>query len=134
MLDPADCGPAFLSLCQDTQEIAYDYPEAFFAPTVWSIPRPRPDRDRLAEAVALLKTAKKPLIISGGGVRYSLAEETLAQFAARPRHPDRRDHRRQGRASPTTTRPTSARSASSARPRPTRWRRRPTWCWRSAPG
>ena len=54
MLDPADCGPAFLSLCQDTQEVAYDYPEAFFAPTVWSIPRPRPDRDRLAEAVALL--------------------------------------------------------------------------------
>ena len=81
MLDPADCGPAFLSLCQDTQEVAYDYPEAFFAPTVWSIPRPRPDRDRLAEAVALLETAKKPLIISGGGVRYSLAEETVAQFA-----------------------------------------------------
>ena len=48
---------------------------------VWSIPRPRPDRDRLAEAVELLKSAKKPLIISGGGVRYSLAEETVAQFA-----------------------------------------------------
>ena len=81
MLDPADCGPAFLSLCQDTQEIAYDYPEAFFTPTVWSIPRPRPDRDRLAEAVELLKSAKKPLIISGGGARYSLAEEVVAKFA-----------------------------------------------------
>lgn len=81
MLDPADCGPAFLSLCQDTQEVAYAYPEAFFAPTVWSIPRPRPDRERLAEAVELLKSAKKPLIISGGGTRYSLAETTVAQFA-----------------------------------------------------
>jgi 3D-(3,5/4)-trihydroxycyclohexane-1,2-dione acylhydrolase (decyclizing) len=81
MLDPADCGPAFLALCQDTQEIAYDYPEAFFAPTVWTIPRPRPDRDRLTQAVELLKTAKKPLIISGCGVRYSLAEEAVAQFA-----------------------------------------------------
>lgn len=81
MLDPADCGPAFLSLCQDTQEVAFDYPAAFFAPTTWAIPRPRPDRARLAEAVALLKTAKKPLILSGGGVRYSLAEETVADFA-----------------------------------------------------
>ena len=81
MLDPADCGPAFLGLCQDTQEVAFDYPEAFFEPTVWSIPRPRPDRKRLAEASELLKTANKPLIISGGGVRYSLAETALAQFA-----------------------------------------------------
>lgn len=81
MLDPADCGPAFLALPQDTQELAFDYPEAFFAERVWTIPRPRPDRDRVAAAVDLLKTAKKPLIISGGGVRYSGAEEVLAQFA-----------------------------------------------------
>ncbi|MBB5223142.1 3D-(3,5/4)-trihydroxycyclohexane-1,2-dione acylhydrolase (decyclizing) [Amaricoccus macauensis] len=81
MLDPADCGPAFLALCQDTQEIAYDYPEAFFEPTLWTVPRPRPDADKLAEAVELLKTAKKPLIISGGGVRYSLAEEAVAKLA-----------------------------------------------------
>jgi 3D-(3,5/4)-trihydroxycyclohexane-1,2-dione acylhydrolase (decyclizing) len=81
MLDPADCGPAFLALCQDTQEVAYDYPAAFFEPTVWRVPRPRPDRDRLAEAVELLKSAKKPLIISGGGVRYALAENEVADFA-----------------------------------------------------
>lgn len=81
MLDPADCGPAFIGLCQDTQEVAYDYPEAFFEPTVWTIPRPRPDRDRVAQAVELLKNAKKPLIISGGGVRYSGAEEKVAAFA-----------------------------------------------------
>jgi 3D-(3,5/4)-trihydroxycyclohexane-1,2-dione acylhydrolase (decyclizing) len=39
MLDPADCGPAFLALCQDTQEMAFDYPEAFFQPRVWAIPQ-----------------------------------------------------------------------------------------------
>ena len=82
MLDPADCGPAFLALPQDTQEIAFDYPAEFFEERVWSIPRPRPDRKAVADAAALLKTAKKPLIIAGGGVRYSGAEGTVARFAA----------------------------------------------------
>jgi 3D-(3,5/4)-trihydroxycyclohexane-1,2-dione acylhydrolase (decyclizing) len=83
MLDPADCGPAFLALPQDVQEIAWDYPKAFFAETVHDVPRPRPDRNRLAEAMAMLKRAKRPLIISGGGVRYSGAETVLADFATR---------------------------------------------------
>lgn len=83
MLDPADCGPAFLGLPQDTQEIAFDYPEAFFEERVWRIPRPRADRKAVAEAAALLSTAKKPLIISGGGTRYSGAEGELAAFAAK---------------------------------------------------
>ncbi len=82
MLDPADCGPAFLSLCQDTQEVAFDYPEVFFAPKVWTIPRPRPDRGQLAAAAALMQTARKPLIIAGGGVRYSGAQSAVAKFAA----------------------------------------------------
>ncbi len=83
MLDPADCGPAFIGLAQDTQEVAFDYPEVFFEPRTWKIPRPRPDRDSVAAAAELLKSAKRPLIISGGGVRYSLAEDALADFAAR---------------------------------------------------
>ena len=83
MLDPADCGPAFLALPQDTQEVAFDYPEVFFEPRLWTIPRPRPDRQRLAEAAALLKTARKPLLIAGGGVRYSLAEGAVAEFAVK---------------------------------------------------
>jgi 3D-(3,5/4)-trihydroxycyclohexane-1,2-dione acylhydrolase (decyclizing) len=83
MLDPADCGPAFIGLAQDAQEKAFDYPAAFFEPTLWSIPRPRPDRRKLDEAVALLKTAKKPLLIAGGGVHYSLAEQAVADFAVR---------------------------------------------------
>lgn len=82
MLDPADCGPAFIGLPQDTQELAFDYPVEFFEERTWSIPRPRPDRQAVAEAAALLKTAKKPLIISGGGVRYSGAEGAVARFAA----------------------------------------------------
>ena len=81
MLDPADCGPAFIGLCQDTQEIAFDYPEAFFTPTVHMIPRPRPDLLQLTKAINTLKAAKKPLIVSGGGVRYSLAEDFVGDFA-----------------------------------------------------
>jgi 3D-(3,5/4)-trihydroxycyclohexane-1,2-dione acylhydrolase (decyclizing) len=83
MLDPADCGPAFIGLAQDTQEKAFDYPLSFFEPTVWSIPRPRPDRRKLDEAATLLKTSKKPLLIAGGGVRYSIAEQAVADFAVK---------------------------------------------------
>ncbi len=81
MLDPGDCGPAFIALPQDVQEMACDYPEAFFAETIHAIPRPRPDKDRLAEALKLIKGAKRPLVIAGGGVRYSGAEEILGALA-----------------------------------------------------
>jgi 3D-(3,5/4)-trihydroxycyclohexane-1,2-dione acylhydrolase (decyclizing) len=81
LLDPADCGPAFIGLPQDVQEVACDYPTAFFARTVHEIPRLRPDRRRVAEAVKLLKSARKPLIIAGGGARYSGAEDLVASFA-----------------------------------------------------
>jgi 3D-(3,5/4)-trihydroxycyclohexane-1,2-dione acylhydrolase (decyclizing) len=83
MLDPADCGPAFLALPQDIQEIAFDYPLAFFEERTWAIPRPRPDRRKLAEAAALLKTGKRPILVAGGGVRYSLAEKAVAEFAVK---------------------------------------------------
>jgi 3D-(3,5/4)-trihydroxycyclohexane-1,2-dione acylhydrolase (decyclizing) len=83
MLDPGDCGPAFIALPQDIQEVAFDYPEVFFEERVWAIARPRPDRRKVAEAAALLKNAKKPLLIAGGGVRYSLAEKAVADFAVK---------------------------------------------------
>jgi len=83
MLNPADCGPAFIGLPQDIQEVAFDYPVSFFAEKTWTIPRPRPSRDEIDAAVELLKTAKTPLIISGGGVRYSGASEAMADFATR---------------------------------------------------
>ena len=81
MLDPADCGPAFLGLCQDIQEVAFDYPTAFFEPTVHSVPRPRPDSARVAQAVAMLNEARRPIIIAGGGVRYSEAERAVVKLA-----------------------------------------------------
>src|SRR6202142_2071570 len=68
LLDPADCGPAFIALSQDTQAEAYDYPAEFFERVVHRIPRPRPDVEQLVAAAAALKAAKKPLLIAGGGV------------------------------------------------------------------
>ncbi|MCQ4162991.1 thiamine pyrophosphate-binding protein, partial [Roseomonas sp. GC11] len=83
LTDPAECGPVTLCLCQDVQAEAFDWPEAFFAPRLWSPRRQGPDRRELAEAVALLRAARKPLIIAGGGVHYSGACAALADFAAR---------------------------------------------------
>jgi 3D-(3,5/4)-trihydroxycyclohexane-1,2-dione acylhydrolase (decyclizing) len=83
MLDPGDCGPAFLSLCQDVQGEAYDYPTAFFEPIVHRIRRSRPDRAEVAGAAELLRNSKRPLLIAGGGVHYSLATRELAAFAER---------------------------------------------------
>src|SRR5262249_10626251 len=83
MLDPADCGPAFFALSQDVQAEAYDYPVEFFETKVHRVPRPRPDADQIREAAKLLRHAKKPLIIAGGGVHYSLATEALAACAER---------------------------------------------------
>ena len=81
MLDPADCGPAFIALPQDVQGQAYDYPARFFEPTVHRIRRARPDRAELAAAAAALAASARPLIIAGGGVRWSEAEAALAAFA-----------------------------------------------------
>ncbi len=81
MLDPGDCGPAFIGLPQDIAADAYDYPEAFFETTVHTIARPRPDLTQLAAAAAAITQASRPVIIAGGGVHYSLAEQELADFA-----------------------------------------------------
>ena len=81
MLDPADCGPAFIGLPQDIGAEAWDFPVRFFDEVVHDIARPRPDVRQLGEVVDLLKGAEKPLIVAGGGVHYSLAESELAAFA-----------------------------------------------------
>jgi len=83
MLDPADCGPAFFALPQDVQAEAFDYPLSFFEPRVHYIRRPAPDARDVDAAARLLASAKRPLIIAGGGVRYSGANDALADFAAR---------------------------------------------------
>jgi 3D-(3,5/4)-trihydroxycyclohexane-1,2-dione acylhydrolase (decyclizing) len=81
MTDPATCGPVTLAFCQDVQAEAFDYPEAFFTPKVWRFRRPQPDQADLADAIAMIKAAKAPVIVAGGGVIYSGAEATLAAFA-----------------------------------------------------
>jgi len=81
LTDPAECGPVTLSLCQDVQAEAYDYPEDFFAEKVWVPRRIMPDADEFAQAAAALKLSRKPVIIAGGGVLYSEASAALAAFA-----------------------------------------------------
>jgi 3D-(3,5/4)-trihydroxycyclohexane-1,2-dione acylhydrolase (decyclizing) len=80
LTDPAECGPVTLALCQDVQTEAYDFPQSFFEERLWTPRRARPDDHELASAVALLKRARKPLVIAGGGVLYSEAEERLRVF------------------------------------------------------
>ncbi|MDW6025569.1 3D-(3,5/4)-trihydroxycyclohexane-1,2-dione acylhydrolase (decyclizing) [Mesorhizobium sp. BAC0120] len=80
LTDPAECGPVTLSLCQDVQAEAYDYPESFFEPRVWVPRRPRPDLAEVKRAADALRKAEKPLIIAGGGVLYSGASRELAKF------------------------------------------------------
>jgi len=87
MLDPANCGPAFLGLPQDVQAMAFDVPDEFVAAQHHRIVRARPDRGQLAAAVDALRSAKQPLILAGGGVHYSFAEAALLAFAERHRIP-----------------------------------------------
>ena len=81
LTDPAECGPVTLGLCQDVQAEAFDYPEQFFATRTWHLRRVRPDASELTAAANILRQAKAPLIIAGGGVHYSEATEALDRFA-----------------------------------------------------
>jgi 3D-(3,5/4)-trihydroxycyclohexane-1,2-dione acylhydrolase (decyclizing) len=81
MLDPADCGPAFIGLPQDVQPQAFDYPTVFFERRVHRIRRPGPDPGEITTAAELLRSARSPLLIAGGGVHYSLATPELSSFA-----------------------------------------------------
>jgi 3D-(3,5/4)-trihydroxycyclohexane-1,2-dione acylhydrolase (decyclizing) len=81
MLDPADCGPAFLGLPQDVQGWAYDYPVELFAKKVYRIRRQAPDAGEIADAAAAISSAQRPVIIAGGGVQYSRAVKELTAFA-----------------------------------------------------
>lgn len=81
MLDPADCGPAFIALPQDVQGWAYDYPAEMFEKCVHYIRRQAPDPREVEAAAAAIKAAKRPMIIAGGGVQYSGAVNELKNFA-----------------------------------------------------
>jgi 3D-(3,5/4)-trihydroxycyclohexane-1,2-dione acylhydrolase (decyclizing) len=83
LTDPADCGPVVLALPQDVQAEAFDFPSALFTPVVHRVPRPRPDRRALTEAADLLRSSRRPLLVLGGGVRYSGATAATLAFAER---------------------------------------------------
>ncbi|MFY0616980.1 3D-(3,5/4)-trihydroxycyclohexane-1,2-dione acylhydrolase (decyclizing) [Shimia sp.] len=87
MLDPADCGPAFLGLPQDVQGWTYDYPATFFEKRVHRIRRQTPDIAEISDAVAALSNASRPMIIAGGGVQYSKAAKELTVFAEKHQIP-----------------------------------------------
>lgn len=83
LTDPVQTGAVTLALPQDVQGEAYDYPSYFFAKRVHRLERPRPTAAALTEAVALLLSKRKPLLICGGGVKYAAAGAALQRFAER---------------------------------------------------
>ena len=83
LTDPAECGPVTLAFCQDVQTEAYDYPESFFEERTHRARRVAPDPQEVADAAALMRAAKKPIVVSGGGVLYSEAERDMMDFCAR---------------------------------------------------
>ncbi|MCL1952873.1 MAG: 3D-(3,5/4)-trihydroxycyclohexane-1,2-dione acylhydrolase (decyclizing), partial [Oscillospiraceae bacterium] len=87
LTDPAATGAVCVALPQDVQGEAYDWPESFFAKRVHLIDRPFCTYDPLREAIALVRAAERPLVICGGGVRYSEAGDALAEFCEKFRIP-----------------------------------------------
>jgi 3D-(3,5/4)-trihydroxycyclohexane-1,2-dione acylhydrolase (decyclizing) len=81
LTDPAQTGAVTLALPQDVQAEAYDWPDELFAPRVWHVARPVPEPAALDRALAVIRTAQRPLIIAGGGVGYAAATTELREFA-----------------------------------------------------
>ncbi len=80
LTSPADTGAVTLCIPQDVQTEAFDYPIEMFEKRIWHVPRPRPDKNALMRATALIRSAKNPMIIAGGGIIYSEAETILKEF------------------------------------------------------
>jgi len=81
LTDPALCGPVTLAFPQDVQTMAFEYPQAFFEPAAISLRASAPDQRQLQRAVAVLREARRPVIVAGGGVLYSGASDALRRFA-----------------------------------------------------
>lgn len=82
LTSPAHTGAVTLALPQDVQSEAWDYPQEMFEKRVWHISRPEPEREILAAAAEMIRSAKRPMVIAGGGVLYSEATAGLARFVA----------------------------------------------------
>jgi 3D-(3,5/4)-trihydroxycyclohexane-1,2-dione acylhydrolase (decyclizing) len=83
LTSPSETGAVTLALPQDVQTEAYDYPAEFFRKRVWRIPRGRADVEALRRAAELIRAAQRPMIVAGGGVIYSGATDTLADFVSK---------------------------------------------------
>ena len=81
LTDPAETGAVTIALPQDVQAEAYDWPEHLFTERTWFVPRPLPEPAALGRAVEVLRNARRPLVIAGGGVIYSEASAALRRFA-----------------------------------------------------
>ncbi|NIJ10136.1 3D-(3,5/4)-trihydroxycyclohexane-1,2-dione acylhydrolase (decyclizing) [Saccharomonospora amisosensis] len=81
LTDAADTGPVTIALPQDVQAEIYDFPESLFEPRLHRVPRARPDTGEVADAVRALADARRPLLVLGGGVRYSGAASVALDFA-----------------------------------------------------
>ena len=81
LTSPAETGAVVLALPQDIQTYAFDYPEEMFEKRTWTIPRNRPDTTAVQRAAEWIRESKAPMIIAGGGVRYSEAETAVQAFA-----------------------------------------------------
>jgi 3D-(3,5/4)-trihydroxycyclohexane-1,2-dione acylhydrolase (decyclizing) len=80
LVSQAETGAVTLAFPQDVQAEAWDFPEEFLRRRLWRVPRVRPDETALAEAAGLIRGARRPLIVAGGGVIYSEATEALRRF------------------------------------------------------
>ncbi|MCD9197248.1 3D-(3,5/4)-trihydroxycyclohexane-1,2-dione acylhydrolase (decyclizing) [Aeromicrobium wangtongii] len=81
LTDPAETGAVTLALPQDVQAEAHDFPDELFAKRVWHVARPVPQPAALDRAVAVIRSARRPLVVAGGGVTYSGANDALRAFA-----------------------------------------------------
>ncbi len=82
LTDPVETGAVTVALPQDVQAEAYDWPVEFFADRTWHVARPPAETSRIAAAAEVIRSAKRPLLVAGGGVHYSGAEAALARFCA----------------------------------------------------
>ncbi|MDF3313231.1 3D-(3,5/4)-trihydroxycyclohexane-1,2-dione acylhydrolase (decyclizing) [Rhodococcus sp. T2V] len=80
LTDPVETGAATVAIPQDVQAEAFDWPESMFAERTWHVARPLPEKSAIARAADVIRSAKKPLIVAGGGLIYSGATDTLASF------------------------------------------------------
>lgn len=96
LTSPADAGAVFLGLPQDVQTFAFDFPEDMFSPRVWPITRPRADRAQLERASVWIRASRRPIIVAGGGVRYSRAFDAVRDLAERTGIPVAETHAGKG--------------------------------------